>query len=129
MLPIGAARCSSTGHTDSGAVSAIVPTPVAFGSRDSRNREVVFSMPKVTVEIPEAYLLHIATYGGMGTGEFSDLMRIWAEKECVRLNLEKRLKEMQLAKLEKLRRDIGYNWGEKAGECIDSAIEAAKAAL
>lgn len=86
-------------------------------------------MKKITVDIPDGYLLHIATYGRMGTGEFSDLMKTWAEKECEKAGLGEKLKKLQLEKLRELRQSIRNVLGDDAMKFIDDGLETATAAL
>ncbi len=50
---------------------------------------------KHTVEIPESFLLTIATCGKMGSGELPTLIQTWATKDCECLGLKDALKELQ----------------------------------
>ena len=77
---------------------------------------------KHAVEIPEFYLLVMATHGNLGSGTVPKLMQTWATKECERLGLHDQLVELRKRNLEKLRQRLQNVLGEQEVEYIDSAI-------
>jgi hypothetical protein len=80
-------------------------------------------METITLEIPESYLLHIAVTGKMGSGEVLDLMRIWAEKECVKHGLERKLRKLQVKNLKELNKRLKNTIGDELMGELDSAIK------
>ncbi len=61
-------------------------------------------MTEYIVKIPEWYLLVIATRGDMGDDDLPELVQTWAEKECARLGLNKKLREERRENLKRLRK-------------------------
>ena len=83
---------------------------------------------KLTVEIPEYFLLTIAVHGNMGDGELPDLMRIWAQNECRRLGLDGKLKELQDERMRDLEKRIRNVMGDDAiDDLADKIGKVAKA--
>lgn len=60
----------------------------------------------IQVDIPENYLLIIADYGTMGSGELPDSMRLWAQKICIENGLDGKLKELQENNVKELKARI-----------------------
>ena len=85
-------------------------------------------MNKLTVEIPEYFLLTIAVHGKMGDGKLPDLMRTWAQNECRRLGLDGKLKELQDERLRDLEKRIRNVMGDDAiDDLADKIGKVAKA--
>ena len=80
-------------------------------------------MKKITVEIPVDYLIDIATYGRIGTNEFSKQMQIWAEKEVNSSGFQSELNQSRQEKLEKLRQNLKNVLGSDVMEKVDNAIK------
>ena len=78
---------------------------------------------KLTVEIPEYFLLTIAVHGSMGDGELPALMRIWAQNECRRLGLDGKLKELQDERLRDLEKRIRNVMGDDAMDELAGKID------
>jgi len=68
------------------------------------------------------FLLSVATYGHMGTGELPEIMRAWAEKQCKLLGLSNELDQLKVQKVEQLRSSITNILGKEAMETIDREI-------
>ena len=84
---------------------------------------------KHSVEISEEYLLQIATCGKMGSGELTEMMRLWAERECNRLGLSGKLLELQIAKVKELRESLRNIIGDDNIKVIDKSISVVTCAL
>lgn len=84
-------------------------------------------MSKITVEIPEVYLMQIAVYGKMGTGELADSIRMWAQKELQKAGLGEKFKEEQIKHLNQLHQSLRNVLGDEIVGHLDSQI--AKAAV
>ena len=78
------------------------------------------------VDIPEWYLLVIATRGDMGDDDLPGFMQTWAEKECARLGLNEKLREERRENLKRLRermkKTLGNDLVEEIEECIDDTL-------
>jgi len=83
----------------------------------------------VAVRMRDDYLLNIATHGNMGTGELSDFMKMWAQRECVRAGLGERFLAMQGEKLLQVKAQLKNLLGDDAVAFIDNGIQEAKEAL
>lgn len=77
---------------------------------------------KHTVEIPEFYLLVIATHGNLGSGKVPALMRAWATRECERLGLHDQFVALQKRNLVELRERLKNTLGQESVDYIDNAI-------
>jgi len=84
-------------------------------------------MAKLTVEIPEAYLMQIAVYGKMGTGELADIIQTWAQNELRKAGLGEKFKEKQIKHLNQLHQSLRNVLGDEIVSQMDSKI--AKAAV
>ena len=84
---------------------------------------------KIKVEIPEEFLLQIATHGNMGTGELADLIRIWAQKECDRNGLSAKVAQMQMEKINELRKSLTNVIGKDMMNTLDEGISKATKAI
>ena len=83
---------------------------------------------KLTIEIPEYFLLTIAVHGNMGDGELPALKRIWAQNECRRLGLDGKLKELQDERLRDSEKRIRNVMGDDAiDDLADKIGKVAKA--
>lgn len=80
----------------------------------------------VTVSIAVEDLVHIATHGELGTGKLGDLMKVWAQRECVNAGLSSELKKSQEAKMKQLRVSLANVLGVDIVRGIE--IECEKAA-
>ena len=80
---------------------------------------------KITVEIPENYLLCIAILGNTGDGRLSKKIQIWAEKACNNAGLQDKVIALHIAKLKILRHKLAAIVGEKKVAPIDRGINAA----
>jgi hypothetical protein len=78
---------------------------------------------KHIVEIPEIYLMQIASAGDMGSGKLLATMRIWAEKECLRLALDKELRQAKLDNLKELRQRVKNSFGEKVTKKAEAIVK------
>ena len=83
----------------------------------------------VTIEIPTDFLLHIATYGKLGTGEFSSIMQEWFRRKCNELGLAEELKQRELKRIDELRQNMENVLGATAVERLDKGILLGKRAL
>lgn len=79
-------------------------------------------MQKVTVEIPEPYLLQVAVAGEMGDGHLLASMQAWAEQECVRCGLEQNMRSLMTKRLEEMRLRLKNVIGDDLMTEIDTAI-------
>jgi len=79
-------------------------------------------MSKHKIEIPEIYLIIIATYGKLGTGETPRIMQLWAKQECERLGLRDKVREMQRRNMVELRQQIKNTLGQEAIDSLDNAM-------
>lgn len=77
---------------------------------------------KHAVEIPEIYLLVLATYGSLGSGKVPKLMQAWATSECERLGLHDQFVALQRRNLVELRERLKNTLGQESVDYIDSAI-------
>ena len=84
---------------------------------------------KITIEIPIHYLLQIAVYGNMGTGDLSDMMKTWAVRELTQNGYNDQLKKEQESRLNELRNNIKNVIGKDGMKQIDDAIGNAVAGL
>lgn len=75
------------------------------------------------ISIPEWYLLTIAVHGNMGDGELPDLMKTWAEKECRRLGLADKVKELKSERLTELKRRLTNTLGADFVGDVEMMIE------
>ncbi len=57
---------------------------------------------EVTVNIPKLWLLHIATYGDMGSGELGEFLKNWAVKTAIENGLSEELETERKTKLKQL---------------------------
>jgi hypothetical protein len=82
---------------------------------------------KYSVEIPEWYLLTIATWGNLGDNELPELMQLWAEKECNRLGLKEKLSAERKLKLEiltqRMKRTLGNELTEEITDYVNQAVD------
>lgn len=87
-------------------------------------------MEKLTVEIPEDYLITIAVFGNMGNGQLPYSMKAWAERELVKLGKIDKLVAMKAAKLsgmqKRLENIIGASKAEDINKAIDSFVNLLK---
>ena len=79
-------------------------------------------MQTITVEMPVEYLLQVAVAGKMGDGELLTLMKVWAEKECVRHGLEQNYLNLVDKRLNEMRARLANVVGKNAMNYIDEAI-------
>lgn len=79
-------------------------------------------MSKLTVDIPEVYLMQIAVYGKMGTGDLSDSIQVWAEKELIKAGLGDKFKEEQIKHLNQLHESLRNVLGDDIVSQMDSQI-------
>jgi hypothetical protein len=84
---------------------------------------------KLTVEIPEFFLLTIAVHGNMGGGELPDIMRVWAQNECQRLGLMDKYVQLQKDRLRELEKRIRNVLGNDAVDKLNSDIRKAAKVL
>lgn len=77
---------------------------------------------KITIEIPINYLIQIAVYGNMGTGDLPDSIKLWATKKLTETGYDKQLKEAQRERLDQLRESIKNVLGKEEVQKIDEAI-------
>lgn len=79
-------------------------------------------MNKHKIEMPELYLIIIATYGKLGTGDTPRLMQLWAKQECKRLGLTDKLREMQRRNIIELRQQIKNTLGKETLDSLDKTM-------
>lgn len=84
---------------------------------------------KITIEIPVFYLLQIAVYGNMGTGELPDLMKIYAQRILRGNGYSDILREEQDKSLKQLRNNLKNVLGNEGMSKIDSALQDAVVGL
>ena len=79
----------------------------------------------VIVDIPENYLLIIASHGNMGSGDLPTFMKMWAQKLCVENGLSEKLREAQIENTIQLRTRISNVLGTDSMQKIDASISEA----
>ena len=80
-------------------------------------------MSKITVEIPKHYLIQIATYGKMGTGELGSFMQAWAERECRANGLHEEVVKALDAKIRQSRKNLENLLGKDIMDEFDAHID------
>lgn len=86
-------------------------------------------MKKHSVEMPESFLMTIATHGNLGDGDLPRLMQIWAENECKRLNITDDLLKMKHEKYKMLKEQVSNLLGSDTVERIEKAVSDAAPAI
>ena len=77
---------------------------------------------KYTIEIPEYYLLIIATHGKLGSGKTPSIMQTWAMRKCHELGLNDKLKEFQIRNIVELKQRIKNTLGQETIDNIDKIV-------
>jgi hypothetical protein len=77
----------------------------------------------INVELPVTFLLHVATYGNMGTGEMAEFASRKAKQVLISNGYEALVNEALDKKLEELRKSLTNILGAPNMEKINRALE------
>lgn len=84
---------------------------------------------KITIEVPVWYLIQVAVYGNMGTGELPKIMQNWAQKQLNEHGYDKVFKEEQNKRLKELLTSIHNVIGDEGIKIINNGIADAVSGL